>query len=165
MIITAILASLLFTGPMPTRCRAIADGDRKGFTASDLHPIVLDLEGDGKPDIITPRLVVNHYRDRKSKVHQAEWIVFDLKTSRGRVVRSFFKYRYGTDKVDYWIWALAPCKPDKKGRTDLVFYSGDDTSEATIVILNAGGSFRVLSRRESTRQQVETARARFTKGR
>jgi len=152
MIITTILASLLFTLPMTTRCRAIADGDRTGFTASDLHSIVLDLEGDGKPDIITPRLVVTHYRDRKSKVHQAEWIVFDLKTGRGRVLRSFFKYRYGTDKTDYWVWALAACQPDKNGQRDLVFYSGDDTSEETIVLLNQGGRFRVHSRKVSFEQ-------------
>src|SRR5438105_3872364 len=136
MFIPAILAALLFSIPMTTRCRAVTDEDRRGFDVSDLHPIVLDLDGDGQPDIITPRLVVNHYRDRKSRVHQAEWIFFDLKTSRGRVVRSFFKYRYGTDKVDYWVWALRPCKSDQKGRTDLVFYSGDDTSDATIVLLN-----------------------------
>src|SRR5258707_97689 len=109
MFIPAILV-LLLGFPMTTRCRAITDDDRRGFDVSDLQPIVLDLDGDGQPDTITPRLVANHYRDRKSKVHQAEWIVFDLKTSRGRIVHSFFKYRCGTDKVDYWVWALAACK-------------------------------------------------------
>src|SRR5216683_1564615 len=149
MFISAILAGLLFSMPMTTQCRAITDDDKRGFFVSDLHPIILDLDGDGKPDIITPRLVVTltHYRDRRSKVHQAEWIVFDLKTSRGRVVRSFFKYNYGRDKIDYWVWALALCRPDTKGRMDLVFYSGDDTSDETIVLLNVRGSFRVYSRK------------------
>ncbi|SRR6266404_6312431 len=150
MFIPAILAGLLLS--IPSTCRVITDDVKTGFNVSDLHPIVLDLKGDGKPDIITPRLVVSHYRDRKSKVHQTEWIVFDLKTSSGRVWRSFFKYRYGTDKEDYWVWALAPCKRDKKGRTDLVFYSGDDTSEETIVLLNHGGRFRVHSRKRSFEQ-------------
>src|SRR5260370_1125008 len=152
MFISAILAGLLFSTPTTTQCRAITDDDRRGFFVSDLHPIILDLDGDGKPDIITPRLVVTRFRDRRSKVHQAEWIIFDLKTSRGRVVRSFFKYNYGTDKIDYWVWALAPCRPDKKGRKDLVFYSGDDTSDETIVLLNTRGSFRVYSRKLSTEQ-------------
>ena len=152
MFISAILAGLLFSMPMTTKCREITDDDKRGFFVSDLHPIVLGLDGDGKPNIITPRLVVTRYRDRRSKVHQAEWIVFDLKTSRGRVVRSFFKYNYGTDKIDYWVWALAPCRPDKKGRMDLVFYSGDDTSDETIVLLNVRGSFRVYSRKVSTEQ-------------
>jgi len=152
MFIPAILLGLLFSVPMTTRCRAITDDDRRGFNASDLHAIVLDLDGDGKPDVITPRLVVNHYRDRKSKVHQAEWIFFDLKTSQGRVVRSFFKYRYGADKVDYWVWALAPCKAGKDGRRDLVFYAGDDTSDETIVILNHRSRFRVRSRKVSFEQ-------------
>src|SRR5882672_2976848 len=152
MFIPAILLGLLFSIPMTTRCQAITDDDRRGFNVSDLHSIVLDLDGDGQPDIITPRLVVNHYRDRKSKVHQAEWIFFDLKTSRGRVVRSFFKYRYGTDKVDYWVWALTPCKAGKDGRRDFVFYAGDDTSDETIVILNRGSRFRVRSRKVSFEQ-------------
>jgi hypothetical protein len=152
MFIPAILLGLLFSVPMTSTCRAITDEARRGFDGSDLQPIILDLDGDGRPDVITPRLVVNHYRDRKSKVHQEEWIFFDLKTSRGRVVRSFFKYRYGTDEVDYWVWALAPCQPEKKGRTDLVFYAGDDTSDETVVISNARGSFRVLSRKVSTQQ-------------
>ena len=152
MIIPIILAGLLFSMPMTTKCRAITDDDRSGFNVSDLHPIVLDLDGDGKAEIITPRLVVTHYHDRKSKVHQAEWIAFDLKTSRGRVVRSFFKYRYGTDRIDYWVWALEPCKPDKKGGTDLVFYSGDDTSEETIVLSNQQNGFRVISRKRSFEQ-------------
>jgi hypothetical protein len=112
----------------------------------------MDVDGDGKPDTITPRFVVTHYRDKKSKLHQAEWIVFDLKTSRGRVVRSFFKYHYGSDKTDYWVWWLAPCKANKDGRRDLVFYAGDDTSDETIVLLNARGRFRVYSRRVSTAQ-------------
>ena len=84
--------------------------------------------------------------------HQQEWIVFDLKTGRGRVVRSFFKYRYGTDDVDYWVWALVPCKAHRGGRTDLVFYAGDDTSDETIGLLNQKAGFRVHSRGVSTEQ-------------
>ena len=138
--------------PTISGCPGIADSDRKGFSASDLRPIVLDLNGDRKPETITPRLVVTHYRDRKGRTHKAKWIVFDLKTRRGRLMRSFFKYNFGTDDVDYWVWALVPCKPDKRGRPNLVFYSGDDTSDETIVLLNEGSRFRVKSRKVSTEQ-------------
>jgi len=152
MLVQIILAGLLLSALPSSKCRAIDDEDMRGFRDSDLDPIVMDVDGDGKPDTITPRLVVTHYRDKKSKLHQAEWIVFDLKTSRGRVVRSFFKYYYGNDKIDYWVWWLAPCRPDKKGRTDLVFYSGDDTSDETIVISNTRGTFRVYSRKRTFEQ-------------
>jgi hypothetical protein len=152
MLVQIILAVFLLSAPPASKCLAIHDADMRGFLDSDLGPIAMDVDGDGKPDTITPRLVVTHYRDKKSKLHQAEWIVFDLKTSRGRVVRSFFKYHYGNDKVDYWVWWLAPCRPDKKGRKDLVFYSGDDTSDVTIVLLNTRGNFRVYSRKVSTEQ-------------
>ncbi len=151
MLIQIILAGLMLSVPPSSKCPAINDSDKRGFDG-DLDPIVLDIDGDGKPDTITPRLVVTHYRDRKSKLHRAEWIVFDLKTSQGQVVRSFFKYRYGTDRIDYWVWALVPCKVNKDGRRDLVFYSGDDVSDETIVIANQQNRFRVTSRKRSTEQ-------------
>jgi hypothetical protein len=152
MFIPVVLASLLLSIPPASKCRGIADSDTRGFFDFDLDPIVMDVDGDGKPDTITPRLVVTHYRDKKAKLHQAEWIVFDLKTSRGGVVRSFFKYRYGTDQIDYWVWALVSCKVNRDGRRDLVFYAGDDTSDETIVLLNQGNRFRVHSRKVSTDQ-------------
>jgi len=148
MFIPVVLMGLLLGIPASSKCRGLEDGDRRGFT--DLAPIVLDIDGDGEPDTITPRIVVTHYRGRSSKLHQQEWIVFDLKTSRGRLLRSFFKYHYGTDKVDYWVWALVPCRANKQARTDLVFYSGDDTSDVTIVLTNQKGGFRVHSRKVST---------------
>ena len=152
MLIQILLAGLLLSIPPSSKCRAIEDGDKRGFFDSDLDPIVMDIDGDGKPDTITPRFVVTHYRDKKSQLHAAEWIVFDLKTSRGRVVRSFFKYHYGTDKIDYWVWALVPCKVNKDGRRALVFYAGDDSSDETIVILNQENGFRVHSRKRSFEQ-------------
>ena len=149
MIIQIMLAGLLLSVTPSPKCRAIDDNNKRSFYGN-LDPIVMDIDGDGKPDTITPKLVVTHYRDKKSKLHQAKWIVFDLKTSRGRIVRSFFKYRYGTDKMDYWVWALVPCKANKDRRSDLAFYSGDDTSDETIVILNHGSRFLVRSRKVST---------------
>src|ERR1700704_6285698 len=152
MFIQIILASVLLSGSPSSKCRAIGDSDMRSFADSDPDPIVMDIDGDGKPDTITSRFVVTHFRDRKSKLHQAEWIVFDLKTSRGRVVRSFFKYHYGNDKIDYSVWALVPCKANKDRRRDLVFYSGDDTSSETVVISNQPNGFRVTSRRRSSEQ-------------
>jgi len=152
MFIQIILASLLLSIPPSSKCRAIGDGDMRSFADPDPDPIVMDIDGDGKPDTIRSRLVVKRFRDRKSKLHQAEWLVLDLKTSRGRVVRSFFKYHYGNDRIDYWVWWLATCQVNKDGRTDLVFYAGDDTSDETIVISNQPNGFRVISRKKSFEQ-------------
>ncbi len=117
---------------------------KHGFEPGDVTPVVMDIDGDGKSDTITPRLTVTQYRDKKGKLHQAHWIVFDLKTSRGHSLPSFFKYRYGTDRITYWVWAMV-CKDDPNGRRDLVFYSGDDTSDETIVLMLQGKRYRVVS--------------------
>lgn len=151
MLIQIMMAGLLLSVPQ-SKCPTADDSVKRSFN-DDLDPIVMDIDGDGKPDTITPRLVVTHYRDKRSKLHQSEWIVFDLKTSRGRIARSFFKYHYGTDKVDYWVWALVPCKAKNRSRPDLVFYSGDDTSDETIVILNQGSRLRVWSRKRTLWEQ------------
>lgn len=133
-------------------CRIIEDRDRRSF--DELTPIFLDVDADGKRDLISPRIYTSR-RARKSpgkprmKAKEIHWITFDLKTSKGRIVNSFFKYQYGSDEADYWVYALVPCDVNKDGRTDLVFYSGDDTSDETIILLNRGGRFIVQSRKLS----------------
>ena len=133
-------------------CRVIEDRDKRGF--DDLRPIIVDVDGDGKPDTITPRTYavrINRKSKGKSrrKPREVHWITFDLKTSKGRVLRSFFKYDYGTDEADYWVYALVPCDFNKDGRKDLIFYTGDDTSDETVFLLNKGGSFIVHSRKHT----------------
>ena len=59
---------------------------------------------------------------------------------------SFFSYRYGDERADYWVWALkAVGDLDRDGRTDLVFYSGDDTTDETVVLLQTPRSFKASS--------------------
>ena len=145
MLVEIMLGGSLFFSPLSAQCHQVQDSDKRGFT--DLKPIVWDIDNDGRPDKITPRLIVTPYRDKKSKLHHANWIVFNLETSKGGMARSFFKYRYGTDNVNYWVWALVPCKANKLGRKDLLFYSGDDTSHEMIWLLNTGGKFKVHSRK------------------
>jgi hypothetical protein len=42
-----------------------------------------------------------------------------------------------------------PCDVNKDGLIDLVFYSGDDTSDETIILLNKADRFIVDSRKVS----------------
>jgi len=81
MLIQIIVAGLMLSVP-PAKCAAIDENDKRSFQDHP-DPIVMDIDGDGTPDTITPRLVVTHYRDQRSKLHQANWIAFDLRTSRG----------------------------------------------------------------------------------
>ena len=136
--------------PKLENCRKIVvqDSDRRGFAERD--SFTLDVDGDGKPDTITPRtykVKVNRKTSgkTKSKVRENYWITFDIKTSKGRMLNSFFRYNYGTNEAVYWVYAFVPCKINRGGRTDLLFYSGDDTSQESVVLVNTGSSFKVFS--------------------
>jgi hypothetical protein len=130
----------------------IEDRDRRGF--EELRPIFIDVDNDGKADTIVPRVYtvkVNQARRSRGKTSAKEihWITFELTTSKGRVVKSFFRYSYGSDLADYWVYALIPC--DKGNNRGLViFYSGDDTSHETVVLQYRDGRFVVRSRKRSS---------------
>lgn len=145
----ALLCSLL--GPAPVAdCREVTDADRRAF--EDRSAITLDVDGDGRPDTIKPRVYKVKARRKSSgrarrKTVEVDWLAFDLATSRGRSLKSFFKYDYGEDGVGYWVWALVPCDFNRDGRVDLKFYTGDDTSDETVILLNTGRGFKVHSRK------------------
>lgn len=136
MFISLALTCLLLSVPPSADCRTVEDRDRRSFDEQGV--ITIDVDGDGKPDTITPRIY---------KAGGNRWISFDLKTSKGRDLKSFFKYKYGNDESEFWVYALVPCNINKDGRTDLVFYAGDDTSNETIDLVNRGNSFGVQSRK------------------
>ena len=147
----ALCCSLLGSAPA-AECREVTDGDRRSF--DELRPVRLDVDGDGVQDAIRPRA----YRARAGRrsfvregrrVSLVDWIAFDLTTSRGRSLRSFFRYDYGADGVRYWVCALVPCDFNKDGRVDLKFYSGDDTGDETVILPNTGRAFKVHSRKVS----------------
>lgn len=133
-------------------CRGVIvqDSDRRSF--DDHSSFTLDVDGDGKPDTITPRTYILK-ANRKNpdrftpSAREVHWIAFDIKTSQGRVLKSFFKYDYGTDVADYWMYAFVPCSVNEDGRPDLLFYSGDDTSVGTVILANGSGGFQVHSRK------------------
>jgi hypothetical protein len=123
---------------------AIEDRDRHGF--GELAPIHVDVDGDGKTDAIQPRtytLRASRAESRKqSGARQVHWITFDLKLASGTRRASFFTYRYGDDRADYWTWALKPAGDvNRDGKMDLLFYSGDDTTDETVVLLQDATRF------------------------
>ena len=129
----------------------ITDADRRDF--DDLTPIRIDVDGDGKLDKITPRIYqVNTKKGSKAKRDVQNWIAFDLTTSKGRTIKTFFKYNYGTAEQggSYWVYALkAAGDINGDGKTDLIFYGGDDTSDETVWLANRGNRFTELRRKTS----------------
>jgi len=133
-----------------TNCKKIAVQDSSRRSFDNRNSFKLDVDGDGKLDTITPRTYAVKTKRKvsgKSKVGEVHWIAFDLKTSKGRVTKSFFSYDYGTNEADYWVYAFVPCKISNDGKPELLFYSGDDTSQETIVLVNRGSVFKIYSRK------------------
>lgn len=147
-----ILFLLSFSIVAQADCRSVDDRDKRSF--EELSPIVIDIDNDGKPDSILPRVLklapkLDRHGPKRIREKESHWIVFDLNTSKGRNLKSFFRYKYGSDWADYWIYALVPCDVNGDGKTDLVFYSGDDESDDTIILLNKNGRFVVQSKKHS----------------
>ena len=147
-----LIVSLLGVKPCASYQNRVDDTLKRLF--DDRSPILIDIDGDSKPDTIMPRVyTVKSSRDAPGRgstgARESHWITFDLKTSRGRTLKSLFRYEYGTDEADYWVYALVPCEANRDGRIDLLFYSGDDTSDERVVLLNRRGRFSVHSRKVS----------------
>ena len=144
-----LLSALLVTTP-PSKCSvAVSDEIKRPY--DDLTPVLLDVDGDGKLDKIIPRTYVGpptkkrHGADR-AREKESHWIAFDLEVS-GKPSKSFFRFNYGSDLADYWIYALVPCRANKDRRPDLIFYTGDDESSDTVIFVNTGRGFVVQSRK------------------
>jgi len=137
-------------GPMLVQAQVITDDVKRAF--GDLTPIKIDVDGDGRTDSIQPReyaLVDKCVKGTPLKFTDIQhWISFELTLAGGQKIPSIFKYRFGDSESTYWVYALVPAG-DVNGdrKTDLVFYSGDDTSDETITLVNKGNRFIVHSRK------------------
>jgi hypothetical protein len=137
---------------LPPACPDNEHLDRRPF--SNLAPIEIQMDAAEKPDQIIPHLYSVPLKRKKgakaaATARVAHWISFDLIRSDGRVQKSIFTYQYGVSDGDYWVYALVPCDINKDGRPDLLFYSGDDSSDETVTLLNRGGTFQVSKRKKS----------------
>ena len=149
MLFQILLSALLVTRQPPNCSVAVSDEIKRDY--KELRPLVFDVDGDGKLDRIIPRTYVGpptkmlHGAKRTSE-KESHWIAFDLKLAN-RPQKTFFRFNYGSDWADYWIYAVAPCRANRDRLTDLIFYAGDDSSDDTVVFRNTGRGFVIHSRK------------------
>ena len=146
---TLTLCLFFLTGSF-VHAQTISDDVKRSF--DELDPIKIDVDGDHNVDTIQPRVYALVPGCRKGKPIKFDeiqhWISFDLTLATGRRIPSFFKYQYGTDQSSYWVYALVSADDlNADGKTGLVFYSGDDTSDETVTLINKGSRFIVRSRK------------------
>lgn len=129
----------------------MSDSERRGFDRREAFQI--DVDQNGRLDTVTPRTYSTKLRrkdpgEKRAQSHEDHWIVFDLEYDSGKTIKSFFRYKYGSDWADYWVYAIVPCR-GKKGFVK--FYSGDDTSDEQIILRNRGNRFVAIQRRSGPR--------------
>lgn len=131
----------------------VADDDRLDFASGKL--VKADVDGDGEVDTITPRDYKAEGKDKSDpEVNELHWIAFDVKTSGGKDFKSFFKYNYGNNVADYYVYALVPCNSNSDEKADLLFYTGDDNSAETIILESTGNSFKEVSRKQTNNDDL-----------
>jgi hypothetical protein len=135
-----------------TDCRKIVVQDSEKRSFNQLESFPLDVDGDGKPDTVTPRTYTvktnqKIFNGTVWKPHEKHWITFDIRTANNRVLKSFFKYHYGNNVDDYYVFALLPCKINRDKKPDLLFYAGDDADSETIILVKRGTVFKIYSRK------------------
>ena len=128
---------------------SIQDSEKRDF--NDRESFTLDADGDGKADTVTTRIYTTKANRRNSGVspgkRELHWIAFDLKTAKGVAAKSFFKYNYGTNEADLYVYALLPCRINGNGKTALLFYAGDEEGDETVILVQRGNRFKVYSRK------------------
>ena len=152
---TLLAVCLALFSASVVKAQAIPDEVKRSF--EELSTIKIDVDGDERPDTIRPRVYALVTRCAEGKPVRLSdiqrWIAFDLTTARGRSIPSFFRYQYGTGEVAYWVYALISAGDvNGDGKTDLVFYSGDDTSDEKVTLVSRGNRFVVHARKHSTLQ-------------
>lgn len=145
LLIFLVSASNIFA-VVPCNTKSFTDSDKRDF--GDRKSFKIDIDGDGIQDTISPRTYKTKPTKPTKGIREIHWITFNLKTSQGKTINSFFKFKYGDNRADYWVYALVPCKIKGGKENDLLFYAGDDTSDKTVILENKGASFRVYSRKE-----------------
>ena len=140
MLLSLLLTAMLASQSTPP-CLDVTDDDKRPYDV--LTPIPVQLEPGGSVASVIPRVYVTRTPKRgKQPARETHWIAFDLKRADGSVRKSFFRFNYGDNVADYWVYALVPCDVNQDGRTDLVFYAGDDTGDDIVVLVNRNGRFR-----------------------
>ncbi len=145
-ILILTMSSVLFAQDDNCKNKVVNDSDKRDFTKSSTFSF--DVDGDGKTDNFTHRTYKTKVAGKSnSKIKETHWITFDLQTSSGKTLKSFYKFNYGNNLADFWIYAIVPCKIGQGAKNDLLFYTGDDGGGETVILKNLGNSFKVHSKK------------------
>jgi hypothetical protein len=141
-----LLASALFVG------RAVAEvrfdlAPERARAFDDASPIRIDLDGDGRDDRLTPRIL----ELRRAFIPGAtpfpdgdleRYVAFALDTAAGRSVGTVLQFRFGTENGGYRQYLVdAVGDADGDGRGDLAVQVGGELPAETIVLLDRGERF------------------------
>lgn len=120
-------------------------------TFDDESPIALDVDGDGRLDRLTPRLLELRRAFIPGATPYPEggverYVAFALDTAAGRSLGTVVQFRFGTENggyASYLLDAIGDADGDRRG--DLAFVVGGALPAEAIVLLDRGDRFEARS--------------------
>jgi hypothetical protein len=111
----------------------------------------VDINGNGKLDRVVatyfsrPVLVIDDFKANTCKTTSGKFVRYTMYTDGQKKGRVIFEENYGSTIASYWVHQLEIGKDlNRDGRTDLVFYMGDDTSDETTYLLQKPEGFKAI---------------------
>jgi hypothetical protein len=108
-----------------------------------------DINGDSRMDkIVKVKDVQPAYTLGNSggcKITTGHYIKYLLFLDGQREPITVFNHKYGTEEADYWQYKLEVLKDlNMDGKSDLIYYAGDDTSQEYVFLLQKPSSFKAI---------------------
>jgi hypothetical protein len=129
---------------------AQAQTERSRVKPPELH-VMMDLDGDPELEQVfkstverpVPKNQVCPGRAWSDKVKTDVFAKFDLVDGKER--STLFEYKIGTNLATYWVYKIREVRHiNRDGFVDLVFYTGDDTSDETVLLLRKKDHYKAI---------------------
>jgi hypothetical protein len=150
---TSIATTIALGALVALGLSAEARTERSRFKPPELH-MTMDLDGEpGLEQVFQSTIekpIPKHDqvcpgRDLSDKVKTDVFVKFDLVEGKEGKKSTLFEYKIGTNLATYWIYKIREVRHiNRDGFVDLVFYTGDDTSDETVLLLRKKDHYKAI---------------------
>jgi hypothetical protein len=149
---TSLVTTIALGALVALGVSAEAQTERSRAKPPELH-MMMDLDGEPgleqvfKSTVERPVLKnqVCPGRPWSDKVKTDVFAKFDLVDGKEGKRSTLFEYKIGTNLATYWVYKIREVRHiNRDGFVDLVFYTGDDTSDETVLLLRKKDHYKAI---------------------